>query len=165
MFTRARAGLNEVDFKISSAQLTIKQRQEEVHPLQQSRQQYPSSARREPTLVDPPAAGGTGIADELQQRQPLPPPPTARPKPAKHDGAEREVMGDEVNNEVKVKVQREVIYEEVKVQAENDASGSSPSSHVCKTRSRTKWVHYALATIAPKRNSSSSSSSRTKWAR
>ena len=46
MFTRARARLNEVDFHISSAQLTIKQRQEEIHSLQQSRQQRPSSVRR-----------------------------------------------------------------------------------------------------------------------
>ena len=53
MFTRARARLKEVDFQISSAQLTMKQRQEEeIHPLQQSRQQRPSSARRQPTLVD-----------------------------------------------------------------------------------------------------------------
>ena len=112
---------------------------------------YPSSARHEPTPVDPLAAGGRGVA--RAQRQPLPPPPTARRKPTEHDGAEDVAIGD-VINEVKLKMQRKVIYEEVKVQAENDgARGSSPSSHVCRSVSRTKCVGYALAVIAPKRNS------------
>ena len=82
MFMRERGQLNGVDVRISLVQLTIKQRQEEVHPVHQIQQQRPSSARREPTLVDPLAAGGRGIAGDQQQRQPLPPPPpTARLKP------------------------------------------------------------------------------------
>ena len=67
VFTRERVQLNELNFDISSAQLR-KRRQQEVHPLQQPRHQHPSSARREPTLVDPVAAGGGGIAGEQQQR-------------------------------------------------------------------------------------------------
>ena len=68
MFARERGQVSEADFRIPSAQLMIKRRQEEIHPLQ-SRQQRPSSTRREPTLVDPLPARGTSIACEKQEQQ------------------------------------------------------------------------------------------------
>lgn len=72
MFARARAQVEEMDREVSSGHLMMKQRQDEVHPVQ-PHQQRPSSIRHEPALVDPLEAGGTSIEaerEEQQQQQP-----------------------------------------------------------------------------------------------
>ena len=68
MLARQRARVIVVDTRNSSAQRKIRQRQKKVHPVQ-PQQQRPISARREPKLIDPLAAGGTSIAGERQEQQ------------------------------------------------------------------------------------------------